>query len=124
MLRLLEAIHITRPGLWLALYIRLLSTMSLISFEPDATEFSSALLRALELLSTQYFPQPLGDPAFGPPPVSWSQVVVRVVAVDNRRLSTVFSRRWARVEAARSPAAWSASYSTGGAHPPLVDRRD
>ena len=123
MLRLLEAIHITRPGLWLALYIRLLSTMSLISFEPDATEFSSALLRALELLSTQYFPQPLGDPAFGPPPVSWSQVVVRVVAVDNRRLSTVFSRRWAR--RGRAIAGGVVGFVLDrGAHPPLVDRRD
>jgi hypothetical protein len=53
----------------------------------------------------------------GPPPVSWSQVVVVVVAVRNRRLCTVFSRASAHVAArarpSGSPAAWSASNSAG-----------
>jgi len=58
----------------------------------------------------------------GPPPLPWSQVVVVVVvvvvvAVRNRRLCTVFSRASAhacvRARPSGSPAAWSASYSTG-----------
>jgi hypothetical protein len=53
----------------------------------------------------------------GPPPISWSQVVVVVVAVRNRRLCTDFSRAAAHVSArarpSGSPAAWSASNSTG-----------
>ena len=63
-LRLLDAVHLTRPELRLALYIRLLFTTSLISYEPDATEFSRALLRTLER-ARQYFSQSLGDPALG-----------------------------------------------------------
>jgi hypothetical protein len=39
----------------------------------------------------------------GPPPVSWSQVVVVVVAVRNRRLCTVFSRAPARARRRASP---------------------
>src|SRR5205085_2415048 len=39
-------------------------------------------------------PKPQGT---GPPPVSWSQVVFVVGAVDNRRLSTVLSRACAYV---------------------------
>src|SRR5215216_4505407 len=53
----------------------------------------------------------------GPPPVSWSQVDVVVVAVRNRRLCTDFSRALAHVPArarpSESPAAWSVSNSTG-----------
>ena len=53
----------------------------------------------------------------GPPPLPWSQVVVVVVAVRNRRLCTDFSRAPAhacvRARPSGSPAAWSASYSTG-----------
>jgi hypothetical protein len=51
----------------------------------------------------------------GPPPLPWSQVVVVVVAVRNRRLCTDFSRApvSARASPAWSPAAWSASYSAG-----------
>jgi hypothetical protein len=56
-------------------------------------------------------------PVGGPPPVSWSQVDVVVVAVSNRRLCTDFSRAPAHVPACArpsgSPAAWSASYSAG-----------
>ena len=60
----------------------------------------------------------------GPPPVPWSQVVFVVVAVDNRRLSTVFSRACACVRArakpSGSPAAWSSSYSTGERIPSVL----
>ena len=62
-----------------------------------------------------------------PPPVSWSQVVFVVVAVDNRRLSTVFSRAYACVRArarpSGSPAAWSSSYSTGERIPSVLCSR-
>ncbi len=64
------------------------------------------------------------SPITGPPPVSWSQVAVVVVAVDNPRLSTVFSRAPARVPArarpSGSPAAWSSSYSTGERIPSVL----
>jgi hypothetical protein len=49
----------------------------------------------------------------GPPPISWSQVDVVVVAVHNRRLCTVFSRALVRARPSGSPAAWSASNSAG-----------
>ena len=62
-----------------------------------------------------------------PPPVSWSQVVVVVVAVRNRRLCTVLSRAPALVRArarpSGSPAAWSASYSAGERIPSVECRR-
>jgi hypothetical protein len=60
----------------------------------------------------------------GPPPFSWSQVVVVVVAVRNRRLCTDFSRAPARVRTrarpSGSPAAWSASYSAGERIPSVL----
>ena len=63
----------------------------------------------------------------GPPPVSWSQVVVVVVAVRNRRLCPAFSRAPAlvlvRARPSGSPASWSASYSTGERIPSVECRR-
>src|SRR3954452_11554996 len=53
----------------------------------------------------------------GPPPFSWSQVVVVVVAVRDRRLCTDFSRAPARTRPSGSPAAWSASNSIGARIP-------
>ena len=58
----LDAIHLTRPELRLALHVRLLFTMSLISYEPDAVGFARALLRALHG-ARQFFPEPFGDVA-------------------------------------------------------------
>lgn len=50
----------------------------------------------------------------GPPPIPWSQVVVVVVAVRNRRLCTVFRAcPRARARPSGSPVSWSVSYSIG-----------
>ena len=56
----------------------------------------------------------------GPPPVSWSQVVVAVVPVGNRRLSTGFPRAPVRARPWGSPAAWSSSHSTGERIPSVL----
>ena len=114
---LIAAVVVTQIGGWQAVRaftdptallagvgIRLCSYRSLV--ESNGSAWPTGSLRTVE-----------------PPPVSWSQVVVVVIAVDNRRLSTVFSRAPARAMPSGSPAAWSASYSSGERIPSVLCSR-